>query len=397
MKAPLHDSHYVIEKVEQYLQNKLDENRGFNDEVNSSALVEIAKEGPKVKVTSLTDPETHFSYDVSDILFWIERETYFDEFSKWNGAKLTDKHESTIDYLRKTNQLPLFQDLIAAIQRQRIAPFIGAGASYPAGYPIWRDALESLAKQLGDNVFAEIKDALDEYRYLYVAEHLYKKNEPFFNNYIQTDFRLKPRYEEDDPIFPPVIEVLPMLAKGCIVTTNFDRLIEKKFEQVNSRPLAGYMYGKQAENGFVSQLLKGENCLMKLHGDLEQSQSYVFTESQYNEAYGTEEIDFSKQLPRSLRQIYISYSLLFIGCSLEQDRTLDLFQSVKAQGHFEIPSHFALLPESEGEDKATKMGRLLDMNIRPIWYESKDKDHSMLEKLLLLAIDVAEKKFSLGG
>ncbi|MFH0230305.1 hypothetical protein ACGRRZ_15200 [Vibrio diabolicus] len=82
---------------------------------------------------------------------------------------------------------------------------------------------------------------------------------------------------------------------------------------------------------------------------------------------------------------------------MEQDRTLELFKSVKDEGHFEIPNHFAFLPEPEPEDKAEKMGRLLSMSIKPIWYRAKDGDHSMLEKLLLLATDVACKRYSLGG
>ena len=337
-----------------------------------------------------------YSYDVSDILYWVERDTYFDELSKWNGVKLEEKHQQAMLFLKESNQFPIFLDLVDAIKRRRVAPFIGAGASLAADYPSWGNALKTLANQMGGDTPAEVKDDLDNYRYLAAAETLYNKNEHVFQNFVQTEFRLKPDHEGEKPIFPPVIDLLPSFAKACVVTTNFDRLIEKRFERLNDKPLDGYMYGKQEQNGFVSQLLKGEQCLMKLHGDSEQAQSYVFTESQYVEAYGENEIDFKKQLPRSLRQIYISYSLMFIGCSLEQDRTLELFKSVKDEGHFEIPNHFALLPDCDPEIKTQKMGTLLGMNIKPVWYEVKESDHSMLEKLLLLAIDVADNKFSLG-
>lgn len=397
MNKPFHDSYYVIERVEQYLQSKLEENTDFNDEINNSASIVISEQGPKVRVKSLTDVETEFSYDVSDILYWVERDTYFDELAKWNGVKLQEKHSDAVDFLKETHQYSLFLDLVDAIRKQRVAPFVGAGASQPAGYPSWGHALSTLARTMGTDIVEKTKHLLESYDYILLAEHLFRHNEHVFLNFVQTEFRLKPDHEDDRPIFPPIIDLLPQISSSCIITTNFDRLIEKRFELLKGKPLQGYMYGKQEQNGFVGQLLKGEHCLMKLHGDAEQPQSYVFTESQYLDAYGSGSIDFTKQLPRSLRQIYVSHSLLFLGCSLEQDRTLELFKSVKDEGHFEIPNHFAFLPEPEPEGKAEKMGRLLSMSIKPIWYRAKDGDHSMLEKLLLLATDVACKRYSLGG
>ncbi|QUX95668.1 hypothetical protein C0J08_09705 [Marinomonas sp. CT5] len=397
MNKPSFDSNYVINRVEQYLQSKLAENSEFNDEVNHSASVEISDEGPKVRIKSLTDPETEFSYDISEILYWIERDTYFDELAKWNGVKLEEMHRDAVVFLKETHQYSLFMDLVDAIRRQRIAPFIGAGASLPAGYPSWGNALKSLAKSMGEKVVESTSQLLKACDYLPLAEILFQHNEHLFLNFVQTEFRLKPTHEDDKPIFPPVIDLLPQITSSCIITTNFDRLIEKRFELLRGRPLQGYMYGKQAQNGFVTQLLKGEHCLLKLHGDVEEPQSYVFTDTQYSEAYGTDAIDFTKQLPRSLRQIYVSHSLLFLGCSLEQDRTLELFKSVKDEGHFEIPNHFALLPEPKQDDKPEKMGRLLSMNIKPIWYRTDNHDHSMLEKILMLATDVASKRYSLGA
>ncbi|CAH6883407.1 SIR2_2 domain-containing protein [Vibrio chagasii] len=392
-----YESQYVIQQVEQYLDSKLQEHKEFNEELNYNASVEVSEVGPKVQITSLSDTDTKYQYEVSDILYWVERDTYYDELEKWNGIKLGEKHRDALTLLKSSNQLPIFLDFVEAIKRNRIAPFIGAGASLPADYPAWGQALEGLAKTMGGDIPGQVKDYLDNYRYLEAAEILYQHNEHVFKNYVQTEFRLKAAQEDDRPVFPPVIDLLPELAKSCIVTTNFDRLIEKKFELVSGKPLSGYMYGKQEQNGFVSQLLKGQQCLMKLHGDYEQAQSYVFTNTQYSDAYGIEEIDFKKQLPRSLRQIYISYSLVFIGCSLEQDRTLELFKSVIDQGHFEIPSHYAFLADCEPESKADKNGRLLSMQIKPVWYPVEGHDHSMLIKLLKLAIDVANKKLSLGS
>ncbi|HRI57956.1 MAG TPA: SIR2 family protein, partial [Anaerolineae bacterium] len=107
---------------------------------------------------------------------------------------------------------------------------------------------------------------------------------------------------------------------------------------------------------------------------------------------------FQNQLPRALRQIFISHSLLFIGCSLEQDKTLDLFKRVVDEAAFEIPDHFAVLNEPDDAAlKAQKEARLLNLKVRPIWYptpQSNDgkPDHGMLERILRLAIAMSRRQ-----
>jgi len=61
---------------------------------------------------------------------------------------------------------------------------------------------------------------------------------------------------------------------------------------------------------------------------------------------------------------------------------------------FDIPDHFALLPKpSDHEKYLAKEELLLQAKIRPIWYQAINgedgiSDHSGLEKLLKLAIDI---------
>jgi len=156
--------------------------------------------------------------------------------------------------------------------------------------------------------------------------------------------------------------------------------------------LEGYMYGMQQGNKFVPKLIKGDRCILKLHGDAEDHQTYVFTEQQYRKAYGNP-LNFKKPLPRALRQIFLSHSLLFLGCSLEQDITLELFQKVVDKREFEIPDHFAILPEPKSTDaKNRKATRLLPLNIRPIWYPTNK--HHFVERYLTLAVDMAEGKLA---
>ena len=127
---------------------------------------------------------------------------------------------------------------------------------------------------------------------------------------------------------------------------------------------------------------------LKVHGHVEEPETFIFTKEQYDKAYG-EKDRMDGPLAKTLRQIYISHSLLFLGCRLEADRTLQLFKQVKESGGFEIPEHFAFLPlPKDDEAKKQKESKLLEIEIQPIWYSPKN-EHEMLAKLIKLGCDVA--------
>jgi hypothetical protein len=158
------------------------------------------------------------------------------------------------------------------------------------------------------------------------------------------------------------------------------------------------MHGTQTQNQFAAKLIQGERCILKLHGHFNSPETYIFSQSQYDAAYGKDALDYTKPLAKVLRQIFVSHSLLFLGCSLEQDRTLELFKDVVRSNAFDIPAHFAFLPEpQEHSQKIPKENLLDEAKIRPIWYQiSTDEDgmqdHSQLEQLLSYAIDCANGK-----
>ena len=255
-----------------------------------------------------------------------------------------DIHKQALTAIAGYDQLPLVKELVDAIIRRRIAPFIGAGMSFACGYPLWGAALEVLKQKVegvDDALFAK---ALREYDYLEAAQLLWDKDDTQLKNFIRTKFS-DGRLPAGD-VSGPILHV-PHFCHGCVITTNFDPVIEAAFKKCGREPFDGYMHGVQAGNKFVPKLIKGDRCILKLHGDAEDHDSYIFTKRQYADGYG-DPFDFTKPLPRALRQIFVSHSLFFLGCSLESDKTLELFTHVCDQGDFEIPNHFAILPEPNG-------------------------------------------------
>jgi hypothetical protein len=377
----LRESKLIVDKVEEALQAAYSSNQEFNAALD---------EAEPLSFRSLRDPEHEYLMKVSDALYWVERDSYLDELDHWEGQRQVNQHEAATAFIKESDQRAVFLDLVDAVRIGRIAPFVGAGLSKPCGYPMWGEALRKIAQKLNGLAVQDIEPLMVQYDYLQAAQVLHDAAADHVRHFIKTEFR-----QRAGAISGPVL-LLPELAQGCVVTTNFDSVIEDVLQQ-RGQALDGYMYGMQPGNAFVQRLLRGERCILKLHGDARQENTYVFTHAQYQAAYG-EQLSFQNQLPRALRQIFISHSLLFLGCSLEQDKTLDLFKSVVEEAAFEIPDHFALLNEpGTPQERARKEARLLQLKIRPLWYATpEDADgnpnHDLLEQILKLAIAVARKQ-----
>ncbi|MBB4592829.1 SIR2 family protein [Xanthomonas cannabis] len=376
----LRENKLIVDKVEEALQAAYTSNSDFNA---------VLDEADPLIFKSLRDPEHEYLIRISDALYWVERDAYLDELDHWEGKCHIDQHDAASRFIKESDQGAVFLDLVDALRIGRIAPFVGAGLSRACGYPMWGEALRKLAQKLDGLGLPDIEPLMVQYEYLKAAELLHAAAPDQVQNFIKTEFRKR------GAILGPIL-LLPELAKGCIVTTNFDSVIEDLFSELR-QGLDGYMYGSQPGNAFVQRLLRGERCILKLHGDARQENSYVFTQAQYEAAYG-QPLEFKSQLPRALRQIFISHSLLFLGCSLEQDKTLDLFKMVVDEASFEIPDHFAILNDpGDPHERAAKEARLLRLRIRPLWYSTPvgddgKPDHSLLEQLLRLAIAVAQRQ-----
>jgi hypothetical protein len=374
------------------------ENSEFHAAINGDNLLKF-----KGLTQSIHDDPNTYTVEISDILFWHDPVAYMDEMERWEGQQVKDQHIEMLEYLEASEQSAVFSKLVETIKKKRIAPFVGAGLSKPCNFPLWGEAIEKLVRKLEGVSTSEqravrpalayledVKQYLSEWRYLEAVELLYGSSKTHVDSFVRNTFELSV-----DPLISGPVLLLPKICDGCIVTTNFDDVIETVFYK-DRKPIEGYMHGTQTQNQFAAKLIQGERCILKLHGTVSDPETYILSKAQYNDAYGDDAFfDYTRPLAKTLRQIFVSHSLLFLGCSLDQDRTLGLFQDVVASRAFDIPAHFALLPKPSDHEKHLAKEELLEKaKIRPIWYEisnGKDGkyDHSGLEKLLKLAIDCA--------
>lgn len=316
------------------------------------------------------------------MLYWVDRDAYAAEREAWQDQLYEAKHEAARKLIADNQFEPRYADLLQAFSRGRVVPFVGAGLSSACGMPLWGDALSQLVARLAPPNAAEIQAQIASGEYLHAAQALAEFDTAHTASYISTTYRLR-----ELRLAGPVT-LLPKLAGGCIVTTNFDDAIEKTYERAELR-FEHYMHGAQ-EHNFFGRLLRGDRCILKLHGDAESRGTHILTREQYEAAYG-QPFDFTKPLPKALRQIFFSQSLLFLGCSLEQDWTMELFTAAMNAGGFEVPTHYAILPRpNDDEARRQKERRLVNLNIQPLWYPTGQ--HDSVQQLLELAVDVTHKR-----
>ena len=260
----------------------------------------------------------------------------------------------------------VFSELKACCRNGFAIPFVGAGMSVSAGCLSWRGYLLSLAQKANLDA-GDIQTRLDEANdYEGVMEDVLRAlGEPRFERDFERDFKAA------DDLSDSAVALLPQIFGRCVVTTNFDRVVEDTWRDANKN-FREKVFGRGNTSTFFRAVTSGERYLLKLHGNLDSPAERVLRRTEYDAAYGsqTNPIDFDCPLPKILKRLFMSYSFVFLGCSLTADRTIQTFTRVCAEeGHGNLPHHFAIL---EYPDDFTAQGalngRLAEAHITPLWY-----------------------------
>lgn len=258
-----------------------------------------------------------------------------------------------------------FDQLVEQLEDGNVVPFIGAGLSVAGGFPTWEAHLLTQGRTAGMDA-AHLKDLLEQGQYeTVIAEIEASRSRDVFIQEIRDVFG---RIGEITDSTLLVTE----LFTDTVITTNYDRLIEQAFDTGATNTL-------QVING-LNALEEPNNdrvSIIKLHGDIKTPDNCILSKNQYDDAYGNDEIDLTRQIPKLLEYYYKNSSLLFLGCSLNNDRTVQAFRAIKDKvGDIAIPQHFAIeqAPETE-EELVSRNEYLLRLGITGIWFEKGQFDY----------------------
>lgn len=253
-----------------------------------------------------------------------------------------------------------------------LIPFVGAGLSMELGMPGWGGFLRSIAPP---EIAVEVDKMLNDGKYEEAAEKcLLVLKAPAFNEKLRTKFDRR-RTDLVDELSNRAAELIPLIARGLVITTNFDKILEAAFERAG-RPLND----EECIAGTRYQTLwrlrkKGQRALWKIHGDVLDEQGRVLTRQQYEAAYGGTD---GRSPADALREVAESGSLLIVGASLLTDRTTQCF--LEAAEQLGGASHFAFLSQPDADKCAGRTDQLLNWGIRPIYYPAGQ--HTWNRKLL---------------
>lgn len=232
--------------------------------------------------------------------------------------------------------------LIEKIKEGCVVPYIGAGMSmlFDKVYPSWNGFLElSFSTYIPD----EDKEFFNTLDYEQKADYLYKEiGNITFPEYLKKTFsEIHLNREAVEFVTKPIYLIPVIFNKGLIITTNYDKVIEKIYgihENIYSVAHPGHFEA-------LNRALRDQSLVVfKIHGDISEPQSsIILSKEQYDKAYA------NKDLIKTLKQAFISKEMLFLGCSLTKDKPIQLLCNISTEGM----RNFAIV-SCKNEDVRTK-------------------------------------------
>ena len=127
MSDPNRQKDHILLEALRLLGNQYEASADFNVYFDGEEPLSIPSPRPDMGA---------YQYERSKVLFWLDRDAYDDEREAWENDANQARHQEATERLRFNGSIVPFQDLIDAVERARIVPFIGAGLSKPIGMPL---------------------------------------------------------------------------------------------------------------------------------------------------------------------------------------------------------------------------------------------------------------------
>lgn len=198
--------------------------------------------------------------------------------------------------------------------------------------------------------------------------------------------------------FPEYQNFFPRLFSDLLVTTNYDKALERCYPSIFSYSYSDLKAENENEESWLYQAveeklnqmqarLQGTDwaagiavpdipMLLKVHGSIEQASNIALSRERYKSVYKGE-------MPELFGLICQRSSLIFMGCGLREDRILDELKAQKHRVEEEADHsfrHFAFYPEPESDEEKKELRQRLDgYGIYPIFYSKSALSGSLLD------------------
>ncbi|MGW0044698.1 SIR2 family protein [Rhodococcus sp. NPDC003348] len=241
------------------------------------------------------------------------------------------------------------KDVINAIRRNDLVLVIGAGVSTNSCSadgsrpPSWSSLIRELSKEASGstNVDENVEKLLQAGSLLEAAERV--TTMAHMKGRIR-DIQQKIRELTDgrngSSAYMPNEwhDALMMLEPNVIITTNYDRLIERA-------SLSGYQVHTYLSDTIGPEVRRGDPILVKIHGSVDDLNNIVLTQTDYSTMHVK-----GRHALEVVQALFLTRVILFVGYSLtDPDIRLLLQNTVGGRG--QTPSHYLLTPELDDFQK----------------------------------------------
>ena len=307
-----------------------------------------------------------------EILESMDQQAAQTAFGEWVEQIKYEAKDRVREFLTENGCLDRFRALCHRHQQRSVVPFIGAGMSIPSGFQPWATFLLSLIPD-APHLREEVQQMIDAGRYEDAAQHVEDTLGPDIMAE-EIHNRLGAHHQRT---FGPV-KLLPFLFQAEVITTNFDHILPAAYRNCELAFLRDFCGAELPD--VPRRLANDPHCLLRLHGAAETLNGRVLTTREYNAAYRDDGI-----MGELLERIISMRSLLFLGCSLQGDRTYAALQQIRARAQVQAAAHYAFLP-LPADDRMARRQFLAGAGIHPIYYPADTHDQS-IEDLLVTMIE----------
>jgi hypothetical protein len=239
--------------------------------------------------------------------------------------------------------------LIREIVGERCIIFLGAGVSASSvgsdgtRPPGWAAFLKSASALIVDPEKRTAIDQLLEERKFLVALQAIKDNadRARYHQLLNQSFNVQ---------YPPsrLHEILYELDAKVVITTNFDKIYEAYCLSYRPGGQALHKIIDYRSDALADELRDDTRLLIQAHGSINNIREMIFTRAEYHAAKRS-------YLPfyEVLKALFVTNTLVFVGCSLEDPDILLLLEDVHIIGRHEKP-HYALIKQGEANPFVAK-------------------------------------------
>jgi NAD-dependent SIR2 family protein deacetylase len=232
--------------------------------------------------------------------------------------------------------------LAREIVKERCILFLGSGISASAkgpdgrSPPTWKSFLEGACALVPlDKGRAAIAELIAERKYLLALQAIKDNaNRATYYDYLNRMFNV--------PYEPSRLhEIIYELDAKIVLTTNFDKIYESYCLSYRPGGHALHKLISYKSDALADEVRDDTRLIVRAHGSIDDVREMIFTRSEYHEAKRNH-VAFYEMM----KALFLTNTIVFLGCSLDDPDILLLLEDVKIIGRHEKP-HYAVVREGE--------------------------------------------------